>query len=203
MSASAAASAPPAPTSTALERQREEFARRRFLAMPLAGAIAWALVALGGALLPPGLAAWALFLATGAIAWLGIALSRWTGEDFLDRSRPKNTFDGLFFATVAMALLAWAIAIPFFLVEPSSLPLSVGILTGMMWLPLSWIIRHWVGLFHALARTGLVLLAWYAWPGDRFVAVPLVIVAIYLVSIAVLEQRWRALQRDGAVATAA
>lgn len=189
--------------SVPLERQREEFARRRFLAMPLAGAVAWALVALGDALLPPGLAAWVLFLATGAIAWLGIAFSRWTGEDFLDRSRPKNAFDGLFFATVAMALLAWAIAIPFFLVEPTSLPLSVGILTGMMWLPLSWIIRHWIGLFHALARTGLVLLAWYAWPGDRFVAVPLVIVAIYLVSIAVLELRWRALQRGGAVATAA
>lgn len=74
----------------------------------------------------------------------------------------------------------------------------------MMWLPLSWIIRHWIGQFHALAlaRTGLVVLAWYVWPGNRFVAVPLVIVAIYLVSIAVLELRWRAPQRGGAVATA-
>lgn len=103
VSATVSVSTPSVLASAPLERQREDFAHRRFLAMPLAGAIAWTLVALGGALLPLGLEVWVLFLATGAIAWLGIALSRWTGENFLDRSRPKNAFDGPFFATVAMA----------------------------------------------------------------------------------------------------
>lgn len=179
-----------------LDLQRQAFASRRFLAMPLAGTIAWSFVAVCGALLPTGLAMWALYLATGSIAYLGILLSRWTGEDFLDKSRPKNAFDGLFFATVAMALLAWGIAIPFVMIEPTSLPLSVGILSGMMWLPLSWILRHWIGLAHALARTALVIVAWYAWPDARFVAVPLVIVGTYVFTIAVLERRWRSLPRD-------
>jgi hypothetical protein len=133
------------------------------------------------------------------IVWLGMGLSRLTGENFLDKTRPKNAFDSLFFATVAMALLAWAIAIPFFRADPTSLPLSVGILSGMMWLPLSWTIRHWIGGFHAIARTALILFAHYAWPDHRFVAVPLAIVAIYAVTIVVLELRWRALDGVGDV----
>lgn len=181
------------PQPLSLDAQREAFASRRFLAMPLAGAIGWSVVALGGATLPLSLAVWVLYLATGMIAWLGIGLSRFTGEHFLDRTRPKNAFDALFFTTVAMALLAWAIAIPFFKVEPTSLPLSVGILAGMMWLPLSWIIGHWIGWFHGIARTALILAAYYAWPDDRFVAVPLAIVAIYAITIVVLELRWRSL----------
>ena len=73
-------------------------------------------------------------------------LSRFTGENFLDKSRPKNAFDSLFMLTVKMSLLVYAIAIPFFLRDYTSLPLSVGILTGLMWLPISWIIRHWIGI---------------------------------------------------------
>ncbi len=194
----------PAPASTLatvpgtddLAAQREAFARRRFLAMPLAGALAWTVVAIAGAVLPLAAAIWVLFIATGAIAYLGIGLSRFTGEHFMDRSRPRNPFDALFFATVAMALLVYAIAIPFFMVEPTSLPLSVGILSGLMWLPTAWLMRHWIGAFHAIARTVLVLAAWLAWPEVRFVAVPAVIVAIYAVTIVVLERRWQRLGEE-------
>lgn len=63
---------PPQPLSP--EAQREAFALRRFLAMPLAGAICWSVVVLGGAILPLSLAVWVLYLATGIIAWLGIGL---------------------------------------------------------------------------------------------------------------------------------
>jgi hypothetical protein len=97
----------------------------------------------------------------------------------------------LFFSAVAEALLVYAIAIPFFIRDYTSLPLTVGILTGLMWVPVSWIIQHWVGIFHSVARTLLVLAAWIAFPHQRFVAVPLVIVVVYLVTIAILERRWR------------
>ena len=50
-------------------------------------------------------------------------------------------------------------------------------------------IRHWVGLFHGLSRTVLVLAAWYVFPDHRFVAIPAVIVALYLVTIWALESR--------------
>jgi hypothetical protein len=176
-----------------LDEQRREFARRRFLAMPLAGLIAWSVVGVCGLTLTTVPATWVLFGATGSIAYLGMFISRYTGENFPDRTRPKNVFDSLFFHTVAMAVLVYAIAIPFFLVDYTSLPLTVGILTGLMWLPLSWIIEHWVGLFHGITRTLLILVTWYLLPGLRFVAIPVVIVILYAVTIAVLEQRWRRL----------
>jgi hypothetical protein len=179
-----------------LDEQRREFAQRRGVAMPVAGAVAWTAVGVAGVFLPLGLEVWVLFGATGFIAYLGIFFSRFTGENFLDKQRPKNVFDRLFLYTVGEALLVYAIAIPFFRTDYTSLPLSVGILSGLMWLPLSWIIGHWIGTFHALTRTILVTASWYLFPHFRFVAVPAVIVAIYAVTIIVLEARWRRIHRS-------
>jgi hypothetical protein len=183
-----------------LDEQRAEYARRRGLAMPLAGAIVWTLISIAGAFMPPVLVVWSLFIGTGFIAYFGILLSRFTGENFLDKNKPKNVFDNLFFHCVAMALLVYAIAIPFFRVDYTSLPLTVGILSGLMWVPFSWIIQHWVGIFHAVARTILVTAAWYLAPHHRFVLIPAIIVSVYVITIGILEQRWRAV-RDAAAAT--
>lgn len=174
-----------------LDEQREEFAQNRFLAMPIAGTIAWSAIGVCGVFLPMGLAAWALFIGTGSIFGLGLLVARWIGEDLMGKTRPGNTFDSLFFHNVIMAWLVFAIAIPFFMIEPTSLPLTVGILAGLMWIPFSWMIRHWVGLFHGITRTVLVLAAWYLFPGHRFVVIPAVIVVIYLVTIYVLLTRKR------------
>lgn len=174
-----------------LDDQRQEFARRRFLAMPLAGVVGWTIAGIAGLTLSPLLAVWALFIATGAIAYLGILISRYTGENFSDQSRPRNAFDALFFHTVGMSLLVYAIAIPFFLEDYTSLPMTIGILSGLMWVPLSWTIRHWVGIFHGVVRTAVILIAWYALPAHRFVAIPAVIIAVYLATIVILERRWR------------
>ena len=180
-----------------LDVQREEFARRRLIAMPIAGTIAWTGIGLAGMVLPPELAALAIFIGTGMIAYLGMGISNLTGERFLDRGKPRNEFDALFFHTVAMSLLVYAVAIPFYRQLTSALPLGVGILTGLMWIPLSWLLRHWVGWFHTVARTLLVTAAWYAFPDQRFVVVPFVIVGVYVVSIVALEVRWRALRSAG------
>lgn len=184
-----------------LDEQRAEYAHRRGLAMPLAGSIMWTLVGIAGAFLPPVLAVWSLFIGTGSIAGLGIMLSRFTGENFRDKHKPKNVFDSLFFHCVAMALLVYAIAIPFFRIDFTSLPLTVGILAGLMWVPLSWIIQHWVGIFHAVARTVLVTVAWYLAPHHRFTVIPAVIVGVYGVTILILERRWRSVTRSTAAAT--
>jgi hypothetical protein len=185
----------PAPVLRTLDEQRRELAQRRGVAMPLAGMVAWGVVGVGGVFLPPAPEVWLLFGATGSILFLGILFSRFTGENLLDKQRPKNVFDGLFLHTVAMAVLVYAIAIPFFQADYTSLPLSVGILSGLMWLPLSWIIGHWVGTFHTLARTALITAVWYAFPLTRFIVVPAVIVAVYAVTIIVLEVRWRRIHR--------
>ena len=172
-----------------LDEQKAEFKNRKLLATPIAGTLAWLIVGLGGMFLPPVGKVWVLFIATGSIVYLGMFISKFTGENFLDRNRPPNTFDKLFFLTVSQALLVYSIAIPFFLVDYSSLPLTVGILTGLMWLPVSWIIDHWVGVFHAVVRTALVLSLWFLLPEYRFIVIPFTIVGIYMVTIAILINR--------------
>ncbi len=172
-----------------LEQQRQEFSKGPFLATPLSGLVAWLLVAISGMFFSDRVTVWVLFIATGSIVYLALFISKFTGENFLDKNKTKNVFDGLFFFTVAQAVLAYAIAIPFFLIDYTSLPLSVGILTGTMWLPFSWIIQHWIGIVHAIARTVSIVILWYLFPDLRFVAIPLAIVLIYVVTLVILKNR--------------
>lgn len=176
-----------------LNSARDRFKQRRFLNTPLAGLLAWTCVGLGGIFLEsPQAKAWLLFIATGSIVYIAMLLSKITGDPFFQKE--KNPFDLLFFYSVAMALLVYSIAIAFFMQDYRSLPMSVGILSGLMWLPFSWIVEHWVGTFHTLARTLLTTLAWFLFPDQSFVLIPAIIVVIYLISIWGLETRWRTLQ---------
>jgi hypothetical protein len=172
-----------------LEQQREEFLGRKLLAMPLAGLFAWLVIAISGLTLSDSQMVWVTFVSTGSIVYLGMLFSRFTGENFIEKRKQKNAFDTLFLLTVGMSLLVYSIAIPFFMVDHTSLPLTVGILSGLMWMPLSWIINHWVGLFHSIARTVSIVTLWYWLPSDRFVSIPFCIVAIYVVTIIVLMRR--------------
>lgn len=174
-----------------LDEQHRVFLSSPFLAMPIAGTLAWAAIGVAGALLPLNAAVWAVFIGTGSIFYLGILVARFTGEDLLGRKSKGNFFDRIFLHAVMMAVLVYSIAIPFFLVEPRSLPMSVGILSGLMWLPFSALIRHWVGLFHGITRTVLCVAAYYAFPNQTFVVIPAIIVVIYLVTIVVLVKRPR------------
>ena len=176
-------------TADTLEAHREYFKNSKFLAMPIAGTIAWAAIGIAGMLLPLQQKVWAVYIGTGTIFYLGLIVARFTGEDLLGRQRKGNPFDALFMRSVFMAWLVFSIAIPFALVDPTSLPLTVGILAGLMWLPFGWIIEHWIGTFHAVTRTVLCVAAWYAFPEQRFVAIPFVIVAIYAVTIVTLVRR--------------
>ena len=174
-----------------LEEQRIEFANQKFLATPLAGLIVWTIIGLVGLFFSDFIAVWAIFIGTGSIVYLGLFLSKFTGENFLDKTKPKNEFDTLFLYTAGQAILVYSIAIPFFHLDYTSLPMSVGILTGLMWLPFSWIIKHWCGIFHTLTRTVLVLALWYLFPEHRFVAIPFGIVLIYLITLFILSKRPR------------
>lgn len=172
-----------------LEEQRIEFANRKFLATPLAGLIVWTIIGIVGIFFSDFIAVWTIFIGTGSIVYLGLFLSKFTGENFLDKSRPKNEFDTLFLFSAAQAILVYAIAIPFFLVDYSSLPMTVGVLTGLMWLPFSWIIKHWVGIFHTLIRIILVLTLWYLLPEHRFIAIPFGIVFVYIITLLILKTK--------------
>lgn len=176
-----------------LEQQLESFKNKRFTSIPLAGMIVWSLVGLAGWLLTPFQAVWVLFIGTGSIVYLGMFISKYTGERLYDRSK-KTMFDFIYLHIMLATLLIFGIAIPFFLIDYTSLPLTVGILTGIAWLPVSYLIKHWIGYFHSIVRTLLVVLAWYVFPEQRFIVIPGVIVVLYGISIFVLEMRWRAMK---------
>ena len=176
-----------------LEEQRKEFAKGKFLATPLSGLLIWFIIGASGLFLPDNYVVWILFIGTGSIVYLALLLSKFTGEDFLDKTKPTNDFDKLFMFTVFQAVLVYAIAIPFFIIDYTSLPLAVGILTGTMWFPFSWIVKHWIGVFHAITRTVLVLMLWYLFPEDRFVVIPFAIVVVYLITLFILNNRYKAI----------
>lgn len=171
-----------------LEEMRIEFERAggRTLSFPIAGTIAWTATGIFGALLPEDEASIALFICNGLIFPLSLMIARFLGEDVLSSN---NDLDRLFGRGIIMVNLVWAIAIPFWLVLPSSLPLSVGILAGLHWLIYGWIVQHRVGMFHAVTRTVLVAACWFLLPDHRFVAIPAVLVLLYLITVYVLATR--------------
>jgi hypothetical protein len=114
------------------EEQRTEFIKKRFLATPLTSAFVWLVIGIIGIFASDYVAVWSIYIGTGSIVYISMAVSTLTGENFIDKNRPKNTFDTLFFSAVAQAILVYAIAIPFFQIDHSSLPFTVGILTGLM-----------------------------------------------------------------------
>lgn len=186
-------------SSMSLDQQLAEFRQRRFLAMPLAGILVWSALIVTGALLSPKAQVLAVFIGTGSIVYLAMLLAKLTGEQLTFKSnKQRNFFDTLFLSAVAMCFLCYALAIPFFLENYRSLPFAVAILTGLMWLPIGILIQHWVGIFHAVARTILCTLAWVLYPEHSFILQPMIVVAMYVVSIFALELRWKRLQRNSA-----
>ena len=173
------------PSPSTLSDLRADFRRmgNRFLAMPIAGAVCWGVAGVFGAVLPDHRAAVALVIACVVITPLALVIARFLDEQLVGR---RNELGRLMGSSMLMTNLFWAVAVPFWFLDPSSLALSAGIILGLQWIVLGWIIQHWIGLFHAVARTLLVLAAWCLFPGSRFVAVPVVVVGMYLLSIFVL-----------------
>ncbi|MGJ8681768.1 DUF7010 family protein [Paraglaciecola sp.] len=180
-------------TQLTLEEQRAAFAKKRFIAMPIAGTLVWTIIGIIGLTMPDSWKVWSLWIGCGSICYLGMAISKLTGEDFFNKEIPNNAFNHLFMVGLVMALLVFAITIPFAIQDYTSAPLTVGILAGLMWMPWSWAVQHWVGYFHTISRTLLVLILWLAFPDSRFVTIPFAIVAVYLITLYVMERRYQAL----------
>ncbi|MBH9551410.1 DUF7010 family protein [Inhella gelatinilytica] len=185
-----------------LDHQLKEFRNRRFLAMPLAGTLAWALIGVAGQVLDARWHLLATYLLTGCIAYLGMGLSKLTGEDFMAPANRRNVFSKLFMLSMGQALLAFAIALPFAMVRPESAVFTVGMLAGFMWLPMSGLIGHWIGAAHAIGRTAMIVAAWFLAPDQGMVWVPAIVLGWYAVTIAVLEQRWHNLSKQPTPAVA-
>lgn len=174
-----------------LAELRDDFRRagNRFLAMPIAGAVMWLASGVCGLILPAlpdGRPDIALAICCALITPLAFLFARFLDENLVGVG---NDLGRLMGRSMLLTNLFWAVAVPFWWIEPSSLPLTAGIILGLQWIVLGWIIQHWIGLVHAVLRTLLVVTVWCLLPEHRFVAVPAVIVGLYAFAIVVLANR--------------
>ena len=182
-----------------LDQQLQDFRQRRFLATPLAGTLVWLGLILTGLFCDARTQVLAVFIGTGSIVYLALLLSRLTGERIRFQSnQSRNFFDTLFLSAVGMSFLVYAIALPYFMQNYRALPFAVAVLTGLMWLPMSVLIQHWIGVVHAVVRTALCTAAWILYPEHSFVLQPVIVVAVYVLTIVVLERRWHHMKHPAA-----
>lgn len=171
-----------------LSRLRADYERssNRSMSMPIAGAVIWALVGVGGRLLSSEQALLMMLVATGLIFPLALLIARLRHEALTSATNPLSK---LMLAGIIMVNLLWGVHIPLVLGAPSFAALSLGIALGLHWVIYSWVIQHPLGVTHSVIRTVLVVAAWFALPDDRLSVVPLVIVCTYLMSLVQMQMR--------------
>lgn len=173
---------------TSLEALRSDFERRtnRSLSMPLAGMLVWAAIGILGILLPMRTSLVAMMAATGAIFPIALLLSRIRREELVSSTNPLAQLMGM---CVLMVNLLWIVHLSLFFGAPQYVPLSLGIGLGLHWIVYSWIVKHPVGVVHAILRTALILAAWMLFPEHRVSAVAAAVVVAYAVSLAQMSTR--------------
>mgnify|MGYP000377077476 CR=1 FL=1 len=178
-------------TTKTLEQYRDEYKQKSLITMPIAGTIVWFCLGMLALFIPAKSMVLPIYIGTGSIFYLALFLSKFTGEKLLVKKEERNPFDSLFLYTLGMSWCAFAIAIPFGIQDYSAVPMAIGIVSGLMWLPISWTLEHNVGVVHTLLRTSLVLLAWLVFPEHSFVVIPFIIVFVYSISLYQLTDRYR------------
>jgi len=174
-----------------LEQYRQEFKQKKLITTPLAGMIVWAILGTMSLFIPAQKMVLPFYIGTGSIFYLALFISKFTGEKLIAKKGEMNPFDSLFLYTVVMSLMCFAIVVPFIQENHLALPMAIGIISGLMWLPISWTLEHKVGIYHTVSRTLSLVLVWYIAPEQSFVLVPFIIVIIYLFSIYALYKRWQ------------
>ena len=186
-----------------LDKQLIEFRSKRYLAMPLSGAIIWALIGVLSFVLTPYQQVMATFIGTGSIIYLAMAISRLTGENIsFQKNTERNWFDTIFLAAVGMSFLVFAISIPLFMENYQALPFALAVQTGLMWLVFGVVAKAPVAYVHTMVRTVACVAAYLTMPQHSFWLQPLIVVICYGFTIPVLEMRYRALQPQGTAAQA-
>jgi len=186
-----------------LDQQLIEFRSKRYLAMPLSGAIIWALIGILSFVLTPSLQVMATFIGTGSIIYLAMAISRLTGENIsFKKNAERNWFDTISLAAVGMSFLVFAISIPLFMENYQALPFALAVQTGLMWLVFGVLAKAPVAYVHTIIRTVACVAAYLMVPEQSFWLQPFIVVVCYGFTIPVLELRYRAQQASPAAVTA-
>ncbi len=179
-----------------LETHLENYKNRRFLAVPLAGMIVWSLLIVTGSMFDLTLQVWSVYIGTGMIVYLGMGLSKLTGESVnFQKNSERNPFDSIFLAAVGMTFLTFAISISFAMENPYALPFAIAVQSGLMWLVHGVICNLKVCIAHAVIRTVFCTVLFIFFPEMSFVLQPIVVVLCYGFTIFSLERRWQGLSK--------
>lgn len=106
------------------------------MALPIAGALVWAAVGLAALRLAPATANRCCWSAPAHFL-LALGLARLLGERLLDSPSPLA---GLMGRCVLMVNLLWALHLTVFALDPTYLPLTLGIGLGLHWVVFSWVV---------------------------------------------------------------
>lgn len=167
-------------------RKNFEAETNRSISMPVAGAIVWTIVGVLSIRFKFNVSIFILLFGTGLIFPIALLIAKFRNENLVSSANPLAKLMGL---CVLMVNLLWAVHIPLVLNAPEFVPLSLGVALGLHWVVYSWIIKHPLGIIHAVSRTIMVLLAWYIFPNAQLLAVCIAVVISYLVSIYLMSTR--------------
>lgn len=147
--------------------------RRRYLAessdaMPIAGAICWAALALAAVLLLGDLPYWAILIAPAAPLPLSVLIDRLRGRPDVFQGDAVHPMGKLFmqFITVIGVMVFFVIFAAQEANSQAILALGVGLLSGLIWVPHGWSADDRAGMVQFVLRALLCFGAYFLAPED-------------------------------------
>jgi hypothetical protein len=159
------------------ERKRYSAAAGGGVSLPVAGAVYWAVIGVMGFYLDPADWAYAAAIGSGLIFPLGLLLQGPFRSPFM---KAKSPLSGVTMSAIIAINLLWPVHFVVIAVLPEAAPLSLAIGMTLHWPMIGWSYASRVCLIHALVRTAVVTLIWYALPDLRLTGIPFAVSALYV-----------------------
>jgi hypothetical protein len=175
----------PALVTRAIDFERARLAEltKRGVGMPIAGMLFWIAAAVFVRRWPTNTALLAMFIGTGAVFPIGLAITRAFGGDLFAKSERFQSLGMLFNAA---QFFFWPVVILVFRVAPEWTPFTMCVLFGSHFMGYAWLYRS-RGYAVLTAGTVVVPCAAVLIAGDAlFTMIPLLAAAVYAVAAVVL-----------------
>lgn len=162
---------------TSLTDLRASYVASSTDAMPIAGVIAWSVLALLALWLGPALPYWAVLVAPAAPLPLAVLIDKARGRPTIFDGDASHPMTGLFlqFMSVIGVFVFLVIAIA---KGPAALALGIGIVSGLIWVPHGWSAGSRAGMVQFVLRAVLCFAAYFLAPSG--LKVPAIAAAVAL-----------------------
>ncbi len=171
------------------ERRRYFTAANGGIALPVAGALYWIVLAALGTQMQGN--DWGLSAAmlSGAIFPLGLLL-QWPLKSHFMKS--KSPVSGAVWAAVIAINFLWPVHVVIISAIPAAAPLTLAIGMTLHWPMIGWAYASRICYLHAVTRLLVVTVLWYGFPEMRFTVLPLAVAGLYLLAAGgmMLEVKW-------------